>query len=151
QAELALSAAKFRTMAEAMPQIIWTANPDGERDYFNRRWFDCTGMSEEQSLRWGWTEGLHPDDVSRVTDRWIDAYTSGKPFEVEYRLKCGSPGEYRWYLSRALPIRDDAGKIVKWVGSVNDIHEQRLLVERLETERGLRERFVNTLSHDLRT
>lgn len=112
-------------LADAMPQIVWTANPDGELDYYNQHWVDYTGMTVEETKGWGWGPVLHPDDLPRCIDVWTHAYTTGTPYEIEYRFKRASDGSYRWFLGRALPVRDADGKIIKWFGTCTDIHDQK--------------------------
>jgi signal transduction histidine kinase len=94
---------------------------------------------------------MHPDDVIRTNDLWPEAVKSGKPFEMEQRFRRGSDGQYRWHLVRGVPVRDLDGRITKYVGANMDIHDQKLAQESLLEERALRERFTNTLTHDLRT
>ncbi len=119
-------------LAEAVPQIVWTANPDGSLDYYNQHWVDYTGMSIEETLGWGWGPVLHPDDLQRCIDIWTNAYTTGHPYEIEYRFKRASDGSYRWHLGRALPVRDLDGKIIKWIGTCTDIEEQKQAVAQVE-------------------
>jgi PAS domain S-box-containing protein len=123
--------AHFRTLAEAIPQIVWTADPDGDLDYYNQRWFDYTGMTLEETRGWGWEPVLHPQDLAACVQRWLAAVATGDPYEMEYRFKRASDGEYRWHLGRALPVRDADGKVVKWFGTCTDIHDQKLAVESL--------------------
>lgn len=131
-ARLHLSEASFRQLTEVMPQIVWTARPDGFLDYYNERWVEYTGMSIEQTQGWGWQPVLHPDDVQRTTDIWQQAVESGESYEVEYRFKRASDGMYRWHLGRARPQRDEAGKIVKWFGTCTDIQDQKQAQQELE-------------------
>ena len=112
-------------LADAVPQIVWTANPDGALDYYNQHWTEYTGMSIEETLGWGWGPVLHPDDLQRCIEVWTNAYTTGAAYEIEYRFKRASDGMYRWHLGRALPVRDWAGKIVKWFGTCTDINDQK--------------------------
>jgi len=125
-------------LADAMPQIVWTANPDGGLDYYNQHWVDYTGMSVEETLGWGWAPVLHPDDLERCVDLWTTAYTTGKPYEIEYRFKRASDSSYRWHLGRALPVRDLEGKIVKWFGTCTDIDEQKQAILDVEIQVRLR-------------
>jgi len=115
--------ARFRTLAEAIPQIVWTALPDRGVDYCNRRWYELTGLSEEQTLGDGWSNGLHPDDRPVVVQNWEKVLRTGEPFEMECRLK-NVAGGFRWHLIRATPMRDSAGVIVKWFGACTDIEDQ---------------------------
>src|SRR5215467_13931563 len=89
--EFSLNEARYRHLADAMPQIVWTARPDGHIDYYNRRWFLYTGLTEEQSYaRDGWRSALHPDDVERCYNSWREAVRTGEEFEIEYRFKRAS-------------------------------------------------------------
>jgi PAS domain S-box-containing protein len=124
-AESVQSSDRYRFLADAMPQIVWTAKPDGVLDYFNQRWFDYTGMTIEQTKDWGWQHVIHPDDLQNCLDRWTEAFTTACDFEVECRLKRGSDGAYRWHLGRAFPLRNQTGNIVQWVGSCTDIDDQK--------------------------
>ncbi|MEO6236295.1 MAG: PAS domain S-box protein [Vicinamibacterales bacterium] len=123
QAEEALrqSEAEFRTLAESMPQMVWMSRPDGWNTYFNQRWVDYTGLSVDDSYGHGWSTPFHPDDRQRALDAWQQAITLGD-YNVECRLRRGD-GSYRWMLVRALPLRDSAGHIVKWIGTCTDIDE----------------------------
>lgn len=142
---------KFRSIAETMPGIVWSANSSGSRDYHNRRWQEYTGMTQEEGAGFGWTKAIHPDDLPKVLERWARSVSALVPYEKEYRMKRGSDGSYRWHLARAQPLHEGSRKVQMWIGNVTDIHEQKLAVLNLEGERILRERFVNTLTHDLRT
>src|SRR5271165_4430099 len=124
-AELLQSAHRYRFLADAMPQIVWTAKPDGNLDYFNKRWFDYTGMTMEQAQDWGWTPVLHPDDLQNCIERWTKAFTTGCNYEVEYRLKRASDGVYRWHIGRAFPLKNQPGEIIQWVGTCTDIDDQK--------------------------
>jgi diguanylate cyclase (GGDEF)-like protein/PAS domain S-box-containing protein len=114
----------FRTLAEALPEMIWTANPDGMDDFFSKKWFEYTALTPEQSLGTGWTVAVHPDDLSPCLAKWKTAQASGEPYEVEYRFR-RADGIYRWFLGRANPIRDGKGEIVKWFGTCIDIEDQK--------------------------
>lgn len=141
---------KFRSIAEAIPGIVWTASPNGSRDYHNRCWFEYTGMTHEESVGWGWCKAVHPDDLPNALEHWARAFVDLENYDVEYRLM-RMDGEYRWHLARARPLYDGLNKVQKWIGNATDIHDQKLSLLKLEFERTLRERFVNMLSHDLRT
>ena len=121
----------YRALADAMPQIVWTARADGYTDYYNRRWYEYTGHTYEQTRGWGWQPVLHPDDVERSLRAWATAVTTGEVFQIEYRFRRASDGQYRWHLGRAEPLRDDAGRVVKWFGAATDIHEKREAEERV--------------------
>ncbi|WP_187770682.1 PAS domain-containing protein [Cognatilysobacter lacus] len=156
EVELRASEARFRTIANAMPQMLWSTRPDGHADYYNRQWYEFTGMPEGAHEGTGWTVVLHPDDQDETWSRWRHSLASGEDYETQYRLRHHS-GQYRWVLGRAVPVRDDRGDIVRWLGTCTDIHEQRLAREALErSERALREtdrrkdEFLAMLAHELR-
>ena len=115
----------YRVLAEAIPQIVWTARPDGWLDYYNQRWFEYTGLTLEETQGWGWQLALHPDDVEDSVESWKTSVQTGRTYEVEYRFKRASDGAYRWHLGRALPVRDAEGKILKWFGTCTDIDDRQ--------------------------
>ena len=115
----------YRVLAETIPQIVWTALPDGWIDYYNQRWFEYTGLTLEETQGWGWQPVLHPDDLENCLERWNYSVQTGETYEVEYRFKRASDGAYRWHLGRALPVRDAEGKIVKWFGTCTDIDDRQ--------------------------
>jgi diguanylate cyclase (GGDEF)-like protein/PAS domain S-box-containing protein len=121
----------FQTMAEALPEIIWTASPQGDDDYFNQRCFDYTGMTFEQLQGSGWKRIVHPDDLENCFSRWQNALRTGQSYDVEYRL-LGKDGTYRWFVSRSKPIRNAQGEIVKWFGMCTDIENQKQSQQILE-------------------
>jgi len=123
----------FQTMAEAVPEIIFTADPYGMDDYFNQRCFDYTGMTFEQCRGTGWTKFVHPDDLSLCLEKWENARKVGKPYELEYRLRA-KDGSYRWFLCRGNPVRNSEGQIVKWFGSCTDIENQKQNQQVLEEQ-----------------
>lgn len=136
---------QLRALANAIPLIVWTADPNGELDFYNRQWEIYTGLTAEETRGWGWAPVLHPDDLQRCVERWTQAFTSGEPYEIEYRFKRACDGSYRWHLGRATPFRDDAGTILKWFGTGTDIDDQvhgreQLNRAYIETERIVQER-----------
>lgn len=124
QAALRESEQRFRTVVEAVPQIVWTARPDGAIDFYNQRWYDYTSLSYEQTKGWGWQSALHPDDLQRCSEQWTHAVETGTLYEIAYRLR-RQDGNYRWQLGRAVPLRGVDGTIVKWFGSSTDIDDQK--------------------------
>jgi PAS domain S-box-containing protein len=139
------SEVRFRQLADAMPQIVWTSRPDGRLDYYNQRWMDYTGMTLEETQGWGWVSVIHPDDLQRCTDVWSESVRTGHPYEIKYRFKRASDGVYRWHLGRASAIRDEQGRIVKWFGTGTDIDDQKkaenaLLNAHVELENRVQER-----------
>ena len=125
--------ARFETLAEAIPQIIWIADRTGKTTYINKRWYEMTGTSEIDGLGSGWVEAVHPDDRAPVHEKWESALRSGETFEIEYRLHDAVKG-YRWYLDRAVPLRDEHGVIHQWFGTCTDIEEQKLYQQTLEQQ-----------------
>ncbi len=147
EAALRESERSFRFLADSMPQIVWTSDPDGALDYYNQRWFDYTGMSLEQTQGWGWAPVLHPDDLQECIDVWTGSVKTGGNYQIEYRFKRASDGQYRWHLGRAFPVRGSEGKITKWFGTCTDIHDQKLTEEALqEARKGLVERVAQATS-----
>jgi diguanylate cyclase (GGDEF)-like protein/PAS domain S-box-containing protein len=123
----------FLTMAEAIPEIIWTAAPDGSADFCNRKWLEYSGLTAEQSRGAGRAAIVHPDDLDSSLSRWKNALQTGDPYNVEYRLR-GKDGSYRWFLGRANPVRNAAGEIVKWFGTCTDIEDQKQNQQILEEQ-----------------
>ncbi|MDF1504744.1 ATP-binding protein [Roseisolibacter sp. H3M3-2] len=125
--------ADFRAMAELMPQLVWSTTPDGYHDYFNARWYAYTGMprpddpggEHETGQGWNWKEFLHPDDYDRAQAVWAHSLQTGESYEIEYRFRERTTGGYRWFLGRAEPLRDDAGRIVRWFGTCTDIDDAK--------------------------
>lgn len=125
------SEARFRTLADTMPQMVWSALPDGYHDYFNARWYEFTGMPIGSTDGEGWNGVFHPDDRDRAWGMWRESLATGDPYQIEYRLR-HIDGAYRWVLGRALPVRDDEGRITRWFGTCTDIHQQKLIAEERE-------------------
>lgn len=122
---------QFRSLAEAIPQVVWTAEPDGGLDFTNKRWHDYSGMTAESSRGWGWADAVHPVDLPNASKLWLGCIASGATYEVEFRLK-RIDGTFRWHLTRAVPVKDDDGCIVKWFGTCTDIDDQKRAAELLE-------------------
>ena len=130
---LRAAAERFRTLTEAVPQIVWTANPAGEVTFFNRRWHEYTGLPVENTTTLAWGKAIHPDDTEPLQCDWRLAVAGeAEPFTSEFRLRRGSNGEYRWMLSTAVPLRDSFGAVTEWVGSLTDIDDQKRQAETLE-------------------
>jgi PAS domain S-box-containing protein len=131
---------KLRDVIETMPTFAWTALPDGSVDFVNRHWQEYTGLSTEQTVGSGWREAAHPEDLERNVEKWRAALATGEPFEDELRYRRAVDGQYRWFLSRAVPLRDHHGKILKWYGISTDIEDRK----RAEEER---EKLQTDLAH----
>ncbi|MEP7265157.1 MAG: PAS domain S-box protein [Bacteroidota bacterium] len=128
---------KFRLLADSMPQHIWTSDPEGNLNYFNQSVFDYSGLTLQQINKDGWIQIVHPDDRERNIKEWAHAISTGNTFQLEHRFRKHT-GEYRWQLSRAVPQKDENGKIQMWVGTSTDIQEQKSF--RVELERQVNER-----------
>ena len=125
------SEARFRLIADAMPQMVWSALPDGYHDYYNRQHYEFAGMPFDATIGDNWGSILHPDDLPRTRQAWEHSLATGEPYEIEYRLRHRS-GEYHWMLARALPIRNQTGGIERWIGTCTDIHGQKVLRAQLQ-------------------
>ena len=132
RAESALrdSELRFRTLADAIPQLAWIAGPDGGIEWYNERWYRYTGTTFEEMAGWGWRGVHHPDHVERVTATFRAAIAAGVSWEDTFPLR-RHDGAWRWFLSRALPIRDDDGRVTRWFGTNTDVTEQRESAELL--------------------
>ena len=124
---------KFREAVEAMPALAFISLPDGSCTFVNKGWVEYTGLTVEQARGSGWQAATHPEDLNRVLAKWRASLASGDPLEYETRVRRGTDGEYRWFLTRAVPIRDKRGKIAKWCGTATDI-EDRKRAEELQAE-----------------
>jgi PAS domain S-box-containing protein len=134
---------RFRTLADNISQFAWTADPTGWIFWYNRRWYEYTGTTFEEMQGWGWEKVHHPDHLDRVVTKWRQAHATGEPWEDTFPLR-GLDGNYRWFLSRALPIRDAEGRIVQWFGTNTDVTEQREAEAALgESEQRYRTTFAN--------
>ena len=113
---------RFRTLADAVPQVIWTNEASGKANYFNQRWFDYSGLSYAESAGPGWQAMVHPDDAPASVERWQHALATGTVFDTEYRLR-RHDGAYRWFIGRNVPLREDKYDVSGWFGSATDIHD----------------------------
>ena len=143
QRALEESEARFRQLADSMPDIVWTSRPDGVLDYYNHRWYEYTGQPEGLAGDESWAPVLHPDDLARCAATWSRAVASGSPYTIEYRFLDHRTQEYRWHLGRALAIRDENGEIVRWYGTGTDIHELKTAQADLEGARTTLEQRVH--------
>jgi PAS domain S-box-containing protein len=110
----------FELLAESIPHMVWTSQADGSTDYFNRVGTDYTGLPPQANYGWGWVSLLHPDDGERARLGWRCATATRTPFELSFRIR-RRDGAYRWHLARALPVKGEAGEVVKWIGTADDI------------------------------
>jgi PAS domain S-box-containing protein len=134
---------KFRDAVESMPALAFVADSNGNRTFLNRGWLEYTGLSSEQGSGSGWEVAVHPDDLKRVIERWRASETTGEPLDYEARLRRGSDGVYRWFQTRARPLRDNRGKIVQWCAVANDIEDRK----RAEQEREKLRQLEADLAH----
>jgi PAS domain S-box-containing protein len=130
--EIKKSEDRLRLVINTIPALVWRNRPDGPAAFFNPPYLDYTGLSLDQALEWGWTSAVHPDDVTGLLETWRGTWSSGKPCEAEARLR-RFDGEYRWFLFRTQPLRDESSKIIQWYGSATDIEDRK------RTEVALRE------------
>ena len=134
---------RFRQLADAMPQIVWASRPDGYLDYYNRKWYDRTGAVDGATGDQSWLPILHPNDQQKCLDDWYKSVQTGQPYEIEYRFKFPETNEYRWHLGRALPVKDEQGRIVRWFGTCTDIHDHKCAEDQLRELNATLERRVD--------
>ena len=147
-AALTTSERRYRTLAEALPQLVWTNDPEGRRDYFSRQWLDYTGIPKEEQLGLAWLDKVvHPDDRDRVRAHWASAMLGEAEYDIEYRLR-RADGQYRWFKARATPVRDD-GRTVRWFGTCTDITDIVVARETLARSREELERLVTERTQSL--
>lgn len=114
----------IRLVVDTIPTLAWSARPDGSADFFNQRWLEYTGLTQEQALDRGWKAAIHPDDLPRVLEVFQEAVNWAQAFEVEGRFR-RFDGEYRWFLFRGNPLCNESGKVVKWYGTNTDLEDKR--------------------------
>ncbi|MFC7337900.1 PAS domain S-box protein [Haloferula chungangensis] len=140
---------RFRMLAENMSQLAWTCDELGAVTWYNQRWFDYTGSTFAEMREWGWKKVHHPDHVDQVVEKIETARDSGTTWEDTFPIR-GKDGTYRWFLSRAVPIRDSDGKIVRWFGTNTDVTELRETQQLLHDADRRKDEFLATLAHELR-
>jgi PAS domain S-box-containing protein len=136
--------ARYRALFDSMPQLVWATNQDGWHTYYNRRWYEFTGLSEEESLGFGFATALHPDDREHTLQRWRRAWHDGESYEIEYRFR-RYDGIYEWFIGRAMPVFDEEGRIVEWIGTCTNIHEQKRVSEEMSNFIAERQQAENRL------
>jgi PAS domain S-box-containing protein len=143
------SEAKFRLIANAIPQMVWSADAAGVNDYINTRWREFTGVHEERILGQGWFDIIHADDLPPLLAGWRQSLATGEPFEIEHRVRHHT-GEYRWMLNRAQPFVDASGAATRWMGTLTDIHDKKTGEEELRAQARRKDEFLAMLAHELR-
>ncbi|HEY0174773.1 MAG TPA: ATP-binding protein, partial [Pedobacter sp.] len=141
--QLHIAIKELEFLANSVPVVVWTSTPDGKLDYINQRWYERGAVPIRKVLGNGWGELLHPDDEKRASKTWKDCLRTGKPYQIEFRLM-DKYGDYRWWLVRAIALKDDNGYIMKWYGSNVDISDHK------ELERQ-KDNFLGVASHELKT
>lgn len=156
--EARINQARFKTIAEAIPTLVWTSSADGNVTYYNRQWYAYTGLNKNESEGWAWRQVIHPDDVEETLQCWLESLKKGVSLEREHRIRRAEDGEFRWHLVRAIPLFDDDNNITEWFGTLTDIHEQKLAAESLLQSKEIAEKanFAKTqllanMSHEIRT
>jgi PAS domain S-box-containing protein len=135
---------RFKIICDTMPQLVWTATPEGRHDFFNNRWYTYTGLSPEECLGVEWQRPFHPDDKPEGLARWHNSLRTGEPYVMEYRCK-NRDGDYRWFLARALAIRNpETGVIEKWFGTCTDVHES---IETKLNAKRTRQQLLSVIAH----
>jgi PAS domain S-box-containing protein len=150
EAALRESEIKFRAIANAIPHLVWSNLPSGEHDFFNERWHEYTGLRAGLPDKQDWSQLVHSDDRERAGELWRQALATGQPYEIEYRLRHAPTGEYRWCLSRAVPVLGPDGRLIRWLGTSTDVHEQRLTADELRRTSQKKDEFLAMLAHELR-
>jgi len=125
---------QFRLMIDRIPTLAWSCLPDGTAEFLNQRWLEYTGLSLEEGLGWGWKVPVHPEDIEKLVATWLGLLASGEPGEEEARLR-RFDGKYRWFLFRAVPVRDEQGKTIRWYGTNTDIEDRKRAESLLSAEK----------------
>jgi PAS domain S-box-containing protein len=123
----------YQALAESLPHLVWTCRPDGYCDFLSRQWVEYTGRPAEEQLGYGWAEQLHPEDRDRVEAGWAAATQRGDTFDIEFRIR-RADGAFRWFKTRAVPLRDASGGIVRWFGSNTDVDDYKTSEQRLHAQ-----------------
>jgi PAS domain S-box-containing protein len=147
--DLAQRNQELDAIVHTAPDIIFSRQADGMRDYISKRFYEYTGAPPGSAVGFGWMEYLHPDDEQRSLEHWMRCAQSGKDYESEYRLR-GADGQYRWFRARAVPLREPDGSILKWYGTCSDIHDSKLLEQSIRDSAIQLERMVDIRTRELR-
>ncbi len=142
--DLLVSREHFRFLADNIPVIVWTTDGNGQADYFNKQWYEYTGLDFDRSRGLGSQQVLHPDDLIQTAKAWTEALTKQASFQFEYRIKRASDGQYRWHLGKGEPFKDETGNLIAWFGTSTDIEDQKKEIEK-------KDEFIGVASHELKT
>jgi PAS domain S-box-containing protein len=145
--QLRKSEMQFRQLFDSLPQLVWSATPQGFEDLYNKQWFEYTGLAEKDLTGDG-SKIIHPDDLPLAAERWNHSLATGEPYEIEYRCR-RHDGDYRWFLGRANPVLDSEGHVVRWFGTCTDIHDKKESENALLKAHRQQEEFSYVASHDL--
>jgi diguanylate cyclase (GGDEF)-like protein/PAS domain S-box-containing protein len=132
QKRLIANERRYRTLTNAMPQMVWLTDANGYHLYYNDRWYEFTGLTVDESLGFGFSNALHPGDKERTLEEWQRAWRNGEHYEIEYRFYSRSLKQYRWFLGRAYPVRNEEGEVIEWVGTCTDIDLQKRTEARMK-------------------
>ncbi len=146
--ELDRSMEDYRFLADAMPQIVWTSQPDGRTSYCNKQWQSFSGLTSEHTEDWSWQTALHPEDQASTLELWNDSIRTGQQLQLEARFR-GGDGKYYWHLARAIPMRNGQNEIIQWVGTLTNIDEHKRAEEALRRANDELERRVHERTADL--
>ena len=133
---------QLRLVLGTLPALVWSKSPDGSADFLNQRFLEYTGLSVEEGLGWGWMKEFHPED--RAEEEWRAAFAAGQPFEREAQLR-RADGAYRWFLLRAVPLRDELGNVVKWYGTSTDIEDRKRAQDELRKQKEVFETIFESI------
>ena len=147
--ELSQRNQELDAIVQTAPDIIFSRNPDGTRDYISTRFYEYTGAKPDSATGFGWLEYIHPDDKEASHAKWLHSVQSGEAYDCTYRMR-GSDSQYRWFRARAVPLRDNHGTIVKWYGTCSDIHDSKLLEQSIRESTIELERMVEQRTAALR-
>jgi PAS domain S-box-containing protein len=150
QRAVAAKEQQFRELIDNLPELAWSAAPDGAIEFYNRPWYEYTGTTFEEMKGWGWKSVQHPSMLDAVTERWQRSLATQEAFEMEFPIRRAN-GEYRWFLTRVRPLRDEDGKVVRWIGTNTDIDDQRRARAALKESVQQRDEFLSIAAHELRT
>jgi formate hydrogenlyase transcriptional activator len=138
----------LRTMIDQMPALAWSCRPDGSAEFVNQRWLDYAGLSMEEAVGWGWQASIHPEDLGKTMETWLRLVASEEPGENEARLR-RFDGEYRWFLFRAVPVRDERGKVIRWYGTSTDIEDRKQAEEKLRQDENELRRITDAIAQPI--